>query len=118
MGSLTIDDSVKSVSMTVSDALSSDDPKIVSYLQILDQMNAIAPISSVSWDNTGDAFTITLKDARTMTMAVQTTPFQGYKFTSTAFWRDQEFDTMQALADVLIDFYLNHGLSVCTVTYA
>lgn len=118
MGTLTIDDSVKSLSMTLSDSLSSDDPKVVTCLQVLDQMNALAPIASVSWDNTGDAFTLTFKDARTITVTIQETPFQGYKFTSTDFWRDSEFDTMQALADVLIDFYLNHGLSVCTVTYA
>jgi hypothetical protein len=115
MSTLALNDAQKSIALTVSVAAETDDPYILGFLTALDTMNATLPIASISLS--GATYMVTLKDARTYTVAIQVGSPPTFQITSTAYWSKGEETILQILGLALNNLILVDGMTALTVTY-
>lgn len=114
---LTLSDAEKSITMTVaSAACEEDDQNVVALTSALEQVNALMPIASISLS--GMTYTVTLKDARTFAVTVQSGTPPTSQITSASYWNHNEIDALQVLETAMMTLLMVEGMTALTITYA
>jgi hypothetical protein len=95
------------------------DGVMTDLVAVLNAFNTIAPLATIS--SSAGVSVFTLKDGRTVTYTLNlgASPPDTITFqvASAAFWSGDEFDQIEALAQVIVTLQLQYAMTNLTITY-